>query len=172
MGDNTNSTSENSTQNSDKDSVISSDIVLPTDTEPKSESGEESRVHQFSLSDQVNSFTDYSLHPSAIVFTTSNFTTNNPLDNLKDFSIWNTSDIHDFHLNHENDIEGNEFAYIDQLAVESEHSSNTISHTILANDTIPQEDTKHLKYNLTVSTNNSFSEEVTQVLITTTIHSS
>jgi len=91
---------------------------------------------------------------------------------LKDFSIWNTSDIHDFHLSHENDIEGNEFSYIDQLAVESEHSSNTVSHTILANDTIPQEGTEHLKYNLTLSTNSSFSEEVTQVLITTTTHSS
>lgn len=148
---------------------ISIDETIPTEKKE-----EEKGVHQFSLSDHVNSFTDYPLHPSAVVFTASNFTTNNPLDNLKDFSNWNTSDIHDFHLNHENDIEGNEFTYFDQLAVESEHSSNTIAHTILPNATLPHEDfdSEHLTYNVTVSTASSFSEEVTRVWITPTLLSS
>jgi len=148
-------------------SVISSSEALA----PHGASDNEEMVHQFSLSEQVESFTNYPLHPSAVVFTASNYSTNNPLDNLKDFSSWNTSDIHDFHINHENDIEGNEFTYFDQLAVESEHTSNTVAHTILANDSLPLDDSdsEHLNYNVSVSTASSFSEEVSRVWITPTL---
>jgi len=145
--------------------------IFPVESVTERKSDEQNPDHQFSITDQVNSFADFSLHPSAVIFTVSNFTTNNPLDNLKDFSNWNASDIHDFQLNHENDIEGNEFSYIDQLAVESEHRSNTVAHAILANDT-HESGTEHLRYNVTLSTDTTYSEEVTRVWVTTTLDSS
>jgi len=151
-------------ENISTEAVRVAEEVVPDESETESESYEQNPDHQFSISDQVNSFADFSLHPSAVIFTVSNFTTNNPLDNLKDFSNWNASDIHDFQLNHENDIEGNEFSYIDQLAVESEHRDSTVAHAILANDTHESG-----TYNVTLSTDTTYSEEVTRVWVTTTL---
>jgi len=91
-------------------------------------------AHQFSIAEQVSAFTNYPLDNSAVVLTSSNFTTNNPLDNLKDFSNWNATDIHDFVITHENAIEDNEPSDIDQLAVESEQSE---AHAVLVNATMP-----------------------------------
>jgi len=58
----------------------------------------------------------------------SNNTNYDHLGNFRDFSGWNKEDIHEFDLNHENDILGNEFSYLDQLAVESGQNLATFVH--------------------------------------------
>jgi len=76
----------------------------------------------------------YPLPPSAVVVTSSHYTTNNPLDNLKDFTTWVPVDVHDFYLSSENNVEGNEFGLIDQLALESEQNPATVITFTLEKD--------------------------------------
>jgi len=118
---------------------------------------------------------EFHLHPSAVLVTPANFTTNNPLDNLKDFSTWYPVDVHDFYIDSENDIAGNEFGLIDQLAVESvEHNIETVvpfnvetqeanvDHTEVTNHTTNLSlDNSELESNSPdgVSTNTSISDE-------------
>lgn len=89
--------------------------------------------HQFSIEEDVKSFTAYPLPPSSLILSDSQPTTNNPLDNLKDFPTWRSTEIHDIQGNHENEIVDNESIYIDQLAVESEQNQHSVAPTIVKN---------------------------------------
>ena len=120
------------------------------------------------VSEKVDSFTNYTLHPSAVLFTASIYTTNNPLDNLKDFSNWNVSDVHDFDLNHENEITGNEFSYTDHLAVES----HTHTHTTVVHHSAKQSNSEQDNNNVNISTAVPNSEEVTRVQINPSLFTS
>eukprot|EP00092_Neocalanus_flemingeri_P013347 GFUD01014391.1.p1 GENE.GFUD01014391.1~~GFUD01014391.1.p1 ORF type:complete len:795 (-),score=178.71 GFUD01014391.1:57-2441(-) len=97
--------------------------------------------YQFSIEEDVKSFTAYPLPPSSLILSDSKPTTNNPLDNLKDFPTWRSTEIHDIPGNHENEIVDNESIYIDQLAVESEQSQHSVAPTIVKNHsaTLPEE---------------------------------
>jgi hypothetical protein len=90
--------------------------------------------HQSSIEDDVKSFTAYPLPPSSFLFSNSKLTTNNPLDNLKEFVTWKSSDINDSQGNHENEIEDNESIFIDQLAVESGQNQQSIRAEIVKTD--------------------------------------
>jgi len=68
----------------------------------------------------------FSLSPSADIIAFSNYTTNNPLDNLKDFP--ETFDVHEFNLNSENETELHREAIPDQLAVETLHLPKDHNH--------------------------------------------
>lgn len=68
----------------------------------------------------------FSLSPSADIIAFSNFTTNNPLDNLKDFP--ETFDIHEFNLSSENETEEHSDRIPDQLAVETLHHPKDHNH--------------------------------------------
>jgi len=95
----------------------------------------------FSIEEDVKSFTAYPLPPSSLILSDSKPTTNNPLDNLKDFPTWRSTEIHDIQGNHENEIVDNESIYIDQLAVESEQSQHSVAPTIVKNHSasLPEE---------------------------------
>jgi len=68
----------------------------------------------------------FTLSPSADIISFSNFTTNNPLDNLKDFP--ETFDIHEFSLHAENGTGEGSAVFVDQLAVESLDGGQVIQH--------------------------------------------
>jgi len=97
--------------------------------------------NQFSIEEDVKSFTAYPLPPSSLILSGSKPTTNNPLDNLRDFPTWRSTEVHDIPGNQENEIVDNESIYIDQLAVESEQSQHSVAPTIVKNHSasIPME---------------------------------
>ena len=102
---------------------------------------DDKKAHHISIEEDVKYFTAYPLPPSALILSNSKPTTNNPLDNLKDFPAWKSTEIHDIPGNHENEIEDNESIYIDQLAVESEQNQHSVAPTIVRNHSpiIPEE---------------------------------
>jgi len=95
----------------------------------------------------------FTLSPSADIIAFSNFTTNNPLDNLKDFP--ETFDIHEFSLNLENGTARDPSELLDQLAVESKAGEQVILH-----------DTKdNVTEDMQISTSSSFSQSVVRVTL-------